>query len=206
MNKQGRTGKEEEKENKEESEEKEYKKQECKEVNEKHNEEKECIKKEHEEKPKEKQGFDELKDTLQRLQAEFENYKKREEIQKKQFLEYANASLTEKFLPVLDSMDKAAEHNAKEIELIRKQFFDVMKAQGLEEINALGKQFDPSIHDCVSYEENKEKENGIILEEFLKGYLFKGKLLRASKVKVNKKTFSFEKRKSLQKENEKLKE
>jgi molecular chaperone GrpE len=131
--------------------------------------------------------LEELKETLQRLQAEFENYKKREENQKKEFTEYANAVLMEKFLPVLDSMDKALEHQAKEIKLIHKQFLDVLKANGLQEIECIGKQFDPTYHDCISYESDDKKENGIILEEFLKGYLFKGKLLRASKVKVNKK-------------------
>ncbi len=133
--------------------------------------------------------FLDLKDSLQRLQAEFENYKKREEVQRKNFQEFCNAKLVESLLPVLDSMDKAIEHgksNGGGFELIRSQFFDVLKRNGLEEIDSVGKDFDPMIHESISFVEDKGKKNGVVLEELVKGFLFKGKLLRAAKVVVNK--------------------
>jgi molecular chaperone GrpE len=155
----------------------------------------ECDKKqshEHGETCAKKKEFEELKDTLQHLQAEFENYKKREELQKKHFQDYCNAQLIESFLPVLDSMNKALEQNTNEeekkgIELIQKQLIDILKRNGLKEMNSVGKEFDPMLHECISFESNNEKENNIILDELIKGYFFKEKILRHAKVIVNKK-------------------
>ena len=145
---------------------------------------------EHEEKLKE------LTDDLQRLQAEFENFKKRNEKENQDFQEYANAALIAEFLPILDSFDQAlnalekAEGLSKEqaVEGTRKlqeQVTTLLAQKGLEEINAEGEKFNPSIHDCLLKEDCQGKEDGMVLEELQKGYLLKGKLLRPAKVKVN---------------------
>lgn len=140
----------------------------------------------------------ELKETIQRLQADFENYCKRIERQRKEFIEFANTETIRELLPLLDSFQAAIEklgklENVQKKEAlngmlaIEKQLFAIMQKHGLREIPALGKKFDPMLHEAMLHENNKEKEDGIILEEFQKGFLLKEKLLRPAKVKINKK-------------------
>ena len=137
------------------------------------------------------------KETLQRLQAEFENYKKRAEKEKAQFRQFAAAEIAKSFLPVLDSFEIAlksinrANNEAvdgkfiKGIELIYGQFYSVLQLQGLRPIKAVGQKLDPYTHEVLMQEEAQdEKKDGIIVEEFQKGYLFNGMVLRFSKVKV----------------------
>ena len=152
-----------------------------------------------EEKLKEKdEKINELTDTLQRLQAEFENATKRMEKEKQQFMEYSNAKLIEEFLPILESFDNAnqninkIEFEKKEeivngVKLIHNQFVEILKKHGIEEMQTLGKKFDPQYHEALLQEKDENKEDQTILEEFQKGYLFKGKVLRSAKVKINKK-------------------
>ncbi len=145
-----------------------------------------------------RQEVSELKETLQRLQAEFENGRKRMEKERQMFANAANAGLVKKLLPLLDSIDAAERHleqqqevckddALKGIESIKKQLLAVLKAEGLEEIESLDSQFDPMLHECVMQCKEKEREDEEIVEEIQKGYLFNGKALRHSKVKVNKK-------------------
>ncbi len=144
-----------------------------------------------------KKEVEELKDNLQRVQAEFENSRKRLEKEKKDFSGIANARLISDLLPLLDSMDAARERidDTREIrkeeviegmESIQKQFFTVLKSQGLEEIKTVGKALDPMKEDCVMQGKDKKKKDGIVLEELQKGYSLNGKVLRHAKVKVNK--------------------
>lgn len=137
------------------------------------------------------QKIAELTDCLQRLQAEFENYKKRVEKENNNFLKYANAGLINELLPLLDSFELALKNKEskedfiKGVELIFAQLFSTLEKQGLRPIEAEGKPFDPYKHE-VMLQEPSDKE-GIVLEELQKGYMLYDKVLRHSKVKVGKK-------------------
>ncbi|MEW6295466.1 MAG: nucleotide exchange factor GrpE [Candidatus Diapherotrites archaeon] len=144
-----------------------------------------------------KAKLQEYTESLQRLQAEFENFKKRIEKEKKEFMEYSNAGLIAKILPVIDSIDAAVKHfketgNTKKedfikgIELIRKQLMETLEKEGLKEIKSKEEKFDPLYHEAMICCEDKEKENHKIIEELQKGYMLWEKVLRHSKVKINK--------------------
>jgi molecular chaperone GrpE len=140
--------------------------------------------------------LNELTDDLQRLQAEFENFKKRNEKENQDFKEYANASLISEFLPLLDSLNQAVQaiENAEELSKeqalegtrkLQEQLTSLLAQKGLEEIKTEGEKFNPEVHDCLLQENCDGKKDGIVLEELQKGYLLKGRLLRPAKVKVN---------------------
>ena len=134
----------------------------------------------------------ELTETLQRLQAEFENYKKRVDNEKTQFIKYSKADIIEKLLPILDSFELALKNQKdqknflKGIELIFSQLYQTLEHEGLKPIEALGKKFDPYQHE-VLLKEKSDKEEDTILEELQKGYFLNDKIIRHSKVKVAKK-------------------
>ena len=138
-------------------------------------------------KNEEKQKVEELTNDLKRVQAEFENFKKRFEKEKLEFLQYSNAGLIEELLPVIDSIDEALKHSQekKGIEGIRKQLLGVMEKNGVKEIDCIGKKFNHELHEVLLSVCVEEEENGKILEEFQKGYLLNEKVLRHSKVKIN---------------------
>ncbi len=143
-------------------------------------------------KKKKKTEVEELKDSLQRLQAEFENYKKRTEKEKGEFVKFAEKNLILDLLTVLDNFELAlknknnGENFSKGMEMIYAQLFDVLEKKGLKKINAVNRQFDPYVHEALMQEES-DKEEGIILEVLQKGYLLNENVLRHSKVKVSKK-------------------
>ncbi len=133
----------------------------------------------------------------------FLNYKKEEMERIEDLMKYANEELIMKFLPILDNLDIAEnkvpeelkqDKNVQGILQIKNQILDFLKSQGVQEIKAVGDpstgsgqvKFDPNFHEVVEEIEDKEKESGIILEEIKKGYLIHGKLLRPTKVKINK--------------------
>lgn len=135
------------------------------------------------------------KDSLQRLQAEFENYKKRVEKEKIQFRQFAAAEAVKSFLPVLDSFELALksigsgsgnnEKVIKGLELLYAQFYSALELQGLRPIKALGEKLDPYRHEVLMQEETtEEKKDGLVAEEFQKGYMLSDLVLRCSKVKV----------------------
>lgn len=136
--------------------------------------------------------IEELTETLKRLQAEFENYKKRTEKEKEEFVRYAKAAMIAKLLPLLDTFEIALKNTTdhekfvKGMEMVFAQFFSVLEAEGLRPIQAQGKKFDPYYHEVMLKQES-DKEEGIVLEELQKGYMFKDKVLRYSKVKVSEK-------------------
>ena len=145
------------------------------------------LKKELEQKNK---SIEELTDTLKRLQAEFENYKKRVDKEKTEFVKYANAGVISSLLPTLDSFEIALKNTADKekfaegIKIIYAQIYSALEAEGLRPINTLGEKFDPYKHEVLMKEES-EKPEGTILEEFQKGYMLNDKVLRFSKVKVS---------------------
>jgi molecular chaperone GrpE len=139
----------------------------------------------------------ELTDMLQRLQAEFENYNKRVEKENSEFRKYAKAELIKKLLPVLESFELALRNNQccgkdnekmmKGMEMIYTQLFQTLEDEGLRGIECLGKKFDPFRHEVLMTEHIKEKGDGVVIEELQKGYMVNDKVLRYSKVKINKK-------------------
>ncbi len=150
------------------------------------------LKKQAQEKKQAKKQED-MTETLKRLQADYENYKKRVEKQKEEFTKYANADFASKLLPILDNLSLALRNTSTEqkefvkgMELIYSEFIDVLKAEGLEMIDAEGKKFDPYLHEALMQEES-DKEPETITEELQKGYIFKDRVLRHTKVKLAKK-------------------
>ncbi len=124
-------------------------------------------------------------ESLQRLQAEFENFQKRTEKEKQEIVINANFNLISELLEVLDNFDLSLKNNPdKGINLIHEEFLKILKKQGLKRISSHGK-FNPEFHEALMQEDSEEDDQ--ILEEFKKGYLLNNKLLRASKVKISKK-------------------
>jgi len=134
------------------------------------------------EKPQEKVTEAEYIERLQRLQAEFENFRRRTETEKNETLSNANAKLISQLLEVLDNFELSLKHNSDPgIKLIYSQLFKILEKQGLKVIEAKGK-FNPKIHEALIKEEGTTY--GTILEEIKKGYMLNDKLIRASKVKI----------------------
>ncbi|MFH2021587.1 MAG: nucleotide exchange factor GrpE [archaeon] len=131
----------------------------------------------------------ELTDLLKRTQADFVNYRNRIEKDSKLMGEYYSSDILKKLLPIVDSFDQAIkneknENTLKGMKLILGQILDVLKSEGVKEIDCVGKKFDPYKHE-VMMKEKSDKEEGIVIEEFLKGYMHKERVLRHSKVKIS---------------------
>lgn len=133
----------------------------------------------------------ELIDTLQRLQAEFENYKKRVDKEKAEFCLYAKADIIRKILPFIDTFEIALKNKDKKedfvkgMEMIHAEMTAMLNKEGVRKIDAVGKKFDPHLHEVLMTEKS-DKEDDIIIEEFQKGYMLCDRVLRHSKVKVAK--------------------
>ncbi len=138
-----------------------------------------------------KKAADEYRDALQRLQAEFENYKKRCDRESASFRKYANAEMIKSLLPILDSFELALKNNGdrekfvKGVEMIYAQLYSLLEDKGLRRMAAEGKKFDPYTQEALLQEESEK--DGIVLEELQKGYLLGDAVLRHSKVKVGRK-------------------
>lgn len=135
----------------------------------------------------------ELQNKLARLQADFVNYKNRVEKSKSDYIAQSNANLIESLLPVLDNFERAfdsVEEEDREDEfvkgmaLIREGLIDALKKEGLEEIDSDGAPFDPNLHHAILMEESETVAPEHITETFQKGYVFNGKVIRPSMVKV----------------------
>ena len=120
-------------------------------------------------------------DGWQRAQADFVNLRKRDEEARVEFLKFANAGLILELMPVLDSLSLAEGH----AEPIYKQLMQILKQNGLEEINSVDKKFDPKEHETVGViSTNKSEEDHKILEVMQKGYILAGKIIRPAKVRI----------------------
>lgn len=132
----------------------------------------------------------ELYDRLLRRQADFENYRKRAERDRSDFLQFAGMEIVREILPILDDFERALKADcadsdyAKGIGLIYTRLYEELKKTGLEPMETAGKTFDPNLHQAVERLETGEVEDQTILDEFRRGYTFKGKLLRPAMVKV----------------------
>jgi molecular chaperone GrpE len=139
---------------------------------------------------------DEFLADLQRLQADFDNYRKRVMREQTLLVERAAERLVEDLLPVLDALDLAmtsvanlpADHDQvkKGIELTYAQLFGVLEKAGLERVDALGEPFDPNLHEAVMHVEEGEHDEPTVVDVMRAGYRLKGRTLRAAMVKVAK--------------------
>ena len=128
---------------------------------------------------------DEYLDALRRLQADFENYKKRMIRQQTEYLERAAESLVEKLLPVFDTADLAIAHGGgEEVKQIWTALFDALEREGLERIDPLHGPFDPTMHDAVAHEPGDGTGEPEVSEVMRAGYRWKGRVLRPAMVKV----------------------
>ena len=128
----------------------------------------------------------------QRLQADFENFKKITDKRNKELIKFANENVLKEFLDCYEDFGRALEiknnDDLKEgVELIYNKFKDVLKKEGIEEIPAKGEKFDINKHEALMVQESEDVENGYIIEELMKGYMYKDKVLKYSKVIVCKK-------------------
>ncbi len=133
---------------------------------------------------------DTLLDRLARLQAEFENARKRAAKEQQEFREFATADVIKAILPVLDSFDRALQAGADKshlrsgVELIHKQLHDALQKVGLRVVAAKGEQFDPHVHEAIEMVDTTEADDHEVLEELQRGYKLKERLLRPAMVRV----------------------
>ena len=131
-----------------------------------------------------------LQDRLLRRQAEFENFRRRAERERAEMLEYANTESVRAILPILDDFERALKVECADkeyvrgMELIYQRLSDALKKLGLEPIDSAGQKFDPHVHHAVDMVETDEAEDHSILDEYQRGYNFRGRLLRPAMVKV----------------------
>ena len=137
-----------------------------------------------------KQDYDELDDRYKRILAEFENFKKRSAKEREGLYNSILSDVIEVILPVVDNLENAAKVETKDesykqgVELVLKQFKDVLKSKGIEEIKAIGETFDPSMHEAVSSVQDDEKGEKEIVQEYRKGYKIGNRVIRHSMVVV----------------------
>ena len=137
-----------------------------------------------------KEDYDALDDHFKRILAEFENYKKRSQKERETLYNSILSDVVEVILPVLDNLENAVKVETKDeeykkgIELVLKQFNDVLKSKGVEEIEALGETFDPELHEAVRSVQDAEKGEKEVVEVYRKGYKIGSKVIRHSMVAV----------------------
>ena len=137
-----------------------------------------------------KQDYDELDDRYKRILAEFENFKKRSAKEREGLYNSILSDVIEVILPVVDNLENAAKVETRDesykqgVELVLKQFKDVLKSKGVEEIKAIGETFDPSLHEAVSSVQDDEKGEKEIVQEYRKGYKIGNRVIRHSMVVV----------------------
>lgn len=136
-------------------------------------------------------------DRLVRISADFENFKKRAARERQDAIKYANESLFEKLIPIMDSFDMAvsaaqaapegsAQSLQEGVRMISQQLKSALQAAGLEEVDANGKPFDPNLHEAVAQQESAGVAEGTVLQQLRKGYKFRDRLLRPATVVVAK--------------------
>lgn len=130
-------------------------------------------------------------DRAARIQAEFENFRKRSDKQQQEFRDYALAGAMTTLLPILDSLDRALNTKAASledfhagIELIDKQFHDALAKLGVQPIAAEGEPFDPNLHQAIQMVDTEEVADNHVLDELQRGYKLKDRLLRPAMVRV----------------------
>jgi molecular chaperone GrpE len=135
---------------------------------------------------------DALQDRLLRTAAEFDNYRKRVDRERRDLAEHTAADVVSELLPIIDNLERAlaaasdTDPLRKGVELILKQMLDLLRKRGVKPIEALGADFDPNFHQAVIHETSSEHREGEVMEELQRGYLIGDRLLRPAMVKVAK--------------------
>jgi len=129
---------------------------------------------------------DDYLDQLRRLQADFENYKKRIVRQQTEHIDRATEELVSHLLPALDTFDLALSHGSEGVEPVYRSLLDILEGSGLQRVDPLGQPFDPNEHDAVMHEEAEDADGGSpeVVEVLRAGYRWKGRVLRPAMVKV----------------------
>ena len=133
------------------------------------------------------------KDTFLREKAELDNFKKRLVKEKEDFVQFANERLLKEVIQIEDNMERAMtasnatlESLQEGVEMIQKQFATFLKNQKVKPIEALGKPFDPNLHEVLNQQESEEHEENTVIQEYSKGYTLNGRILRSAKVVIAK--------------------
>ncbi|RSK27904.1 nucleotide exchange factor GrpE [Bacillus sp. HMF5848] len=138
--------------------------------------------------------LEETENRLLRLQADFDNYRRRVRLDMEAAEKYRAQSLINDILPALDNFERAMKVEAtddaskslmKGMEMVYRQLLDALTKEGVEAIQAVGEQFDPHLHQAVMQEDNSDYPANTVIEEFQKGYKLKDRVIRPSMVKVN---------------------
>jgi molecular chaperone GrpE len=138
--------------------------------------------------------LEEAENRILRLQADFENFRRRTRLDREAAEKYRAQSLVTDILPVLDNFERALKVEADDeksksilqgMEMIYRQLLDALKKEGVEAIDCVGMQFDPHLHHAVMQVEDSEYESNIVVEELQKGYKLKDRVIRPSMVKVS---------------------
>ena len=136
---------------------------------------------------------DALQDRLLRTAAEFDNYRKRVERERRDLADYMKADILTEILPIVDNFERALQAPSsdgdslrKGVDLIHKQMLDFLRKRGVTPIEALGADFDPNFHQAVIHETSPFHREGEVIEELQRGYMLGDKLLRPAMVKVAK--------------------
>ena len=138
--------------------------------------------------------LDRFRDLAMRSQADFENYKKRSAREKEEAIKYANTSLLEKLVPIIDNFElglAAAKSQGEEspiyagMNLVLKQLNDFLIANGLQPVETVGQKFDPNLHEAIAREPSEEFPEGTVIRQARRGYRFKDRLLRPATVVVS---------------------
>jgi len=136
---------------------------------------------------------DALQDRLLRQAAEFDNYRKRIDRERKDLSQYAAIEFLQELLPIVDDFERALKSDAQGadsyrqgIDIIHRALLEMLRKRGVTTIESVGADFDPQVHQAVSYEEAPDRRDGEIIEEFRRGYRLGDRLLRPAMVKVAK--------------------
>ena len=139
------------------------------------------------------QKAEETKAMLQRVQADFINFRRRSEEERESLHKFLNANLITKLLPVMDDLEMAINHASETspdaawlegVRLINRKFYSLLESEGVVLIEASGKTFDPAEHEAVGFQDSSEDEDGSVVEVVRQGYKVNGRVLRASQVIV----------------------
>jgi molecular chaperone GrpE len=138
--------------------------------------------------------LDRFRDLALRSQADFENYKKRATREKEEAIKYANSSLLERLIPIVDNFELGLEAARGEGEnspvfsgmsMVLRQLMDFLTEHGLQPIDATGQKFDPNLHEAIAHEPGKKFPEGVVIRQTRRGYRMKDRLLRPSSVVVS---------------------
>ncbi|MBT2754670.1 nucleotide exchange factor GrpE [Mesobacillus foraminis] len=138
--------------------------------------------------------LEEAENRFLRLQADFDNFRRRSRLDLESSAKYRAQSLISDLLPAIDNFDRALKMGADNehaqsllqgMEMVYRSLLDALKKEGAEPIEAVGKEFDPNLHQAVMQDNNENFGSNIVVEEFQKGYILKDRVIRPSMVKVN---------------------